>query len=73
MPGACFITLFTNDERTLLYELHLDEESVKTEYGDSENKNRHNDKLHGVFAKIVIRLAVRKIATHNGTDEKGEE
>ena len=72
-PGALLITLFTSGERIRSYKIRLDEESVKAEYSNSENKNGHNHELHRVLVKIVIRLAIRKIAAHNSADKKGKE
>jgi len=57
----------------LLYKFHLDEESVKTEGGNAKNECRHYYKLHGMFAEVVIGLAIRKLATHKSADKESEK
>jgi hypothetical protein len=59
--------------RNLPNEFHLDEEPVKAKRRHSQNKHDNNNKLHRMFVKIIICLAVRELSTDNGADKKSKK
>jgi hypothetical protein len=56
--------------RNLPNEFHLNKESVKAKRGHAQDKHDNNHKLHRMFMKVIVCLAVRKLSTDDGAYKK---
>jgi hypothetical protein len=59
--------------RNLPQEFHFHKKTVKAKRRHTQDEHKHDYELHRVFAKTVIRLAIRELPADNRTYEKRQE